>query len=100
TEGSAELLSNTLGEIRVQGSVSVEMELQCDRCLEPVNYPMHSRFDLYYRPEPGKDIPHDLAIDEGESEIGFYNGKGLELGEVLREHILLTLPMQKVCRED
>lgn len=99
-EGSAELLSNTLGEIRIQGRVEVDLEVQCDRCLEPVKYPMNSRFDLFYRPTPDEDRPHDMAIDEGESEIGFYEGAGLELEEVLREHILLSLPMQQICRED
>jgi uncharacterized protein len=32
--------------------------------------------------------------------MGFYEGDGLELNDVLREEILLALPMQRVCRED
>ncbi|HYL99532.1 MAG TPA: hypothetical protein VEZ90_11310, partial [Blastocatellia bacterium] len=39
-EGVAELLSNTLGEIRVKGCLSVTMEADCDRCLEPARFPM------------------------------------------------------------
>lgn len=98
--GIAELLNNTLGEIRVRGRVKAEFELACDRCLEPVRYPMDREFDLFYRPAPAKgDTPHDLEIDEGEAEIGFYQGLGLELSEVVREHVLLSLPMQKVCAE-
>jgi len=38
-------------------------------------------------------------IDEGEAEIGFYEGSGLELADVLREQILLALPMQRVCSD-
>ena len=31
--------------------------------------------------------------------MGFYQGEGVELNDVQREFILLTLPMQRVCRE-
>jgi uncharacterized protein len=41
-----------------------------------------------------------VALDAGESEIDFYEGEGLELERVLREQILLALPMQRICRED
>ena len=32
--------------------------------------------------------------------MGFYEGEGLELNDVLREFVLLTLPMQRLCKED
>ena len=98
-EGQAELLSNTLGEIRIQGKIHVEIEADCDRCLELIHRPIDSDFDLYYRPTPDNSIPHELAIDEGEAEIGFYDDGGIELAEVMREYVLLALPMQQVCDE-
>jgi uncharacterized protein len=98
-EGSAELLSNTLGEIRISGKLSVQMEADCDRCLEPVRIPVESDFDLFYRPVIHVSHAHEVAIDQAESEMGFYEGGGLELGEILREHILLSLPMQQICSE-
>lgn len=100
TEGQAELLNNTLGEIRIRGRLHVELEAPCDRCLEPVRFPIAGDFDLFYRPEPKGPQPHEAALDEGESEIGFYRGSGIELKDVLREHILLSLPMHQVCREE
>jgi uncharacterized protein len=99
SEGQAELLSNTLGEIRIRGRMHVEIEADCDRCLELIRRPIDSDFDLYYRPTPDSDAPHELAIDEGEAEIGFYDGGGIELAEVMREYVLLALPMQQVCDE-
>jgi uncharacterized protein len=98
TAGSAELLANTLGEIRIRGHLKVMMETGCDRCLELCRFPIESDFDLFYRP-PGEDgeSGDEVALSEGESEIGFYDGDGLELEEVLREFVLLTLPMQRVC---
>ena len=41
----------------------------------------------------------EVEIDEGEAEIGFYEGSGMELEDILREQVLLALPMQRVCSE-
>ena len=100
-EGLAELLSNTLGEVRIKGHLRVVMETDCDRCLEATRFPIDSDFDLFYRPEDTTPAGQDeVEIDEGEAEIAFYEGSGLELKDILREHVLLSMPMQRVCRED
>lgn len=100
TEGSAELLSNTLGEIRVKGHLSVTIEADCDRCLETAWFPIESDFDLFYRPsDASPDGADEVEIDEGESEIAFYEGGGLDLKDILREYILLSMPMQRICND-
>jgi uncharacterized protein len=99
-DGSAELLPHTLGEIRIQGHLIVRMATECDRCLEPAEFPIDSNFDLFYRPAVKADYGDEVEIDEGEAEIAFYEGGGLELKDVLREFVLLSLPMQRICRED
>ncbi|MGI8740979.1 MAG: YceD family protein [Bryobacteraceae bacterium] len=101
TLGSVELLGNTLGEIRVQGKLKVIMEAECDRCLEAARLPVESAFDLFYRPATPVKRPHaaeEVKIDEGEAEIAFYED-GLELEDILREQILLSIPMQRICSE-
>ena len=99
-EGTAELLGNSLGEIRVKGHLRVTVDTDCDRCLEPASMPVDTDFDLYYRPEPEKvRVGDEIEIDEGESQIAFYEGEGLDLRDILREHVLLSLPMQRVCSE-
>ncbi|MBV6434357.1 MAG: hypothetical protein IANPNBLG_04609 [Bryobacteraceae bacterium] len=98
--GTAELLSHTLGEIRVRGHLKVTMEAPCDRCLEPAALLIDSAFDLFYRPLETGPEASEVEIHDGETEIGFYEKDGLELEEVLREFVLLAMPMQKVCRPD
>jgi uncharacterized protein len=98
-EGSVEMVSDSLGEIRVKGHLTVRMDTDCDRCLEPASCPLDEDFELYYRPvEDG--YGEEKVLDEGEAQMGFYEGDGLELNDVLREFVLLSLPMQKLCRED
>ncbi len=99
-QGAAELLAHTLGEIRIRGHVKVRMRSECDRCLEPAEFPIDSNIDLFYRPADRAGYEEEVEIDEGESEIGFYEGGGIKLEDVLREYVLLSMPMQRVCRED
>ena len=98
--GSAELLAHSDGEIRIQGRYGVEMTAECDRCLAPARFPLAAGFDLFYRPMSDIAREEEIEIDEGEAEIGFYESGGMELEEILREQVLLALPMQRVCRED
>lgn len=94
--GSAELV-NSLGEIRVEGHVEGTLTGDCDRCLEPVVVPVDCRFDLLYRPDFENESGEEIEIDEEESEVGFYEGAGLELAEIVREQVLLSLPARRLC---
>jgi uncharacterized protein len=96
--GKIELVIGSLGEIRAKGHLSVLMEADCDRCLEPARCPIDSDFELYYRPV-ADGYGEEVELDEGEAEMGFYEGDGLELNDILREFVLLALPMQRVCSE-
>lgn len=97
-EGEAELLPHTGEEVRVKGRIQGNLETECDRCLGRAVFPIDARVDLFYRPlasaENGED---EVAIDEGEAEMGFYELPGLELEDIVREQVLLQLPMQRVC---
>jgi len=95
--GSAELLAHTEGELRIQGRYTVEITAECDRCLGRARFPLDTGFDLFYRPMSCIARAEEVEIDEGEAQIGFYEDGGIELEGILREQVLLALPMQRVC---
>ena len=97
--GSAELLPHRGREVRIQGRYTVEMTAECDRCLGLATFALNESFDLFYRPMAEIAHEEEVAIDDAEAEIGFYEGGGLELEDVLRERVLLVLPMQRICSE-
>jgi uncharacterized protein len=98
--GVAELLPHTGGEVRVKGRVKTVMDSECDRCLGRATFPIDAPFDLFYRPaDTATPEEEEVAIDEGEAEMGFYDKPGLQLEDILREQVLLQLPMQRVCSE-
>jgi uncharacterized protein len=95
--GKAELVSDLLAEVRVAGHLSVRMQADCDRCLEQADCPIEGDFELYYRPV-AEGLGEEKVLDPGEVEMGFYEGDGVDLNDVLREFVLLSLPMQRLCR--
>jgi uncharacterized protein len=97
--GAAELASHALDEIRVRGKLTVKMEAPCDRCLEPASFDLDNGFDLSYVPTP-EASGGEVEIKASASDVGFYEGAGIELNDVLREVVLLALPMQWVCEDD
>ena len=97
--GMAELVSGA-EEILVTGNLQVQMTGACDRCLEPLALPVVCEFDLSYVPADDAGGKPEAEIKTGDTEIGYYHGNGLELNDVLREQVLLSIPMQKLCRED
>jgi uncharacterized protein len=98
--GSAQLLRNTLGEIRLRGQLQVELEGNCDRCLEPAKIELDMPFDLFYRPDAQAESHGEVHLAEGEIDVSFYEGDGVELELALREFVLLNTPMQLFCQED
>jgi uncharacterized protein len=98
-EWVAEVLANSDGEVRIQGRYTVVMSAQCDRCLQQARFPLEKSFDLFYQPMSVIAREEEVEIDEGEAEIGFYENDGLELEDILREQVLLALPMQRVCSD-
>lgn len=87
-------------DIRVRAKYSGNFELQCARCLEPVPQSLTGEFDLLYRPIGVDSATDEHSITTAETEIGYYQGDGLELEDVLREQVLLSLPARVLCSPD
>lgn len=106
TTGRAELVEEHHGkheviqDIRLRGNLSTGLELPCARCVEPVRQDVKRNFELLYRPlgaDAGRD---ELSVTDAEAEIGYYQGDGILLEDLLREQVLLALPLKVVCREN
>jgi len=105
-KGTAQLVEEHHGkhkiiqDIRLNGQLKAKFELACARCLEPVEHEVARKFDLLYRPLGADAGREELSVTSAEAEIGYYEGEGLLLEDVLREQVLLTLPLKVICRED
>jgi uncharacterized protein len=106
TDGRAELIrehhggQHTIDDIRIVGKLDGRVEVSCARCLEPVEIPVSRSFDLLYRPLESERRAEEVSIHQAETEIGFYSAGVMELEDVLREQVLLDVPIKALCQYD
>jgi uncharacterized protein len=89
-----------INDIRIVGEFSTKVELACARCLDPITRDVANNFDLLYRPRGVDAGKEELSVTAAEAEIGYYQGEGVLLEDVLREQLLLALPLRAICRDD
>jgi uncharacterized protein len=106
TAGRAQLVREQHGkhqlinDIRIAGDLQTRLELACARCLEPITEDITRKFDLLYRPLGSDAGKEEMSVTAAEAEVGYYQGEGLLLEDVLREQVLLAAPLKATCRED
>ena len=106
TSGRAQLVEEHHGkhklikDIRLNGELSTRVEIACARCLEPVVQNIEREFDLLYRPLGADAGREETPVTGTEAEISYYAGEGLLLEDVLREQVLLAVPLKAICRQD
>lgn len=77
-----------------------EAELECGRCLVRYNLPLALDFDEEFRAgevKPDQDPAEQLEDDD--RPYSLYQGDEIDLTEVVRQHLLLALPMKPLCQE-
>jgi uncharacterized protein len=87
-------------DIRLVGDFAGKFESACSRCLDPVTTELKQDFDLLYRPLGTGKQGEEVSISEAETEIGFYQGEGLDTAEAVKEQVLLAMPAKALCKQD
>jgi uncharacterized protein len=106
TSGRAEVIHEHRGpheivpDIRLKGRFEGTFQVPCARCIEPVEIPLAAEFDLIFRPVGADSDAPERSITASETEIGYYQGDSLSLEDVLREQVLLSLPVRTLCKPD
>jgi uncharacterized protein len=106
TAGRAQLVQEQHGkrqiikDIRIDGGLCTRVQMGCARCLEPVVQDVKHKFDLLYRPQGADAGREELSVTAVEAEVSYYRGEGLLLEDVLREQVLLALPLKAICRDN
>lgn len=102
-------------QIYVEGVIDGTFVRECVRCLKQYEAYAEVPFTVSYQgPDPSgrsrsratKDRRHEsddertLETSDQEDDLYFWTGDRVELAEMLREHIILSTPMQPLCREE
>lgn len=86
-------------EILVNGSLSALVEMQCSRCLNNFTNKTDININVVYHPveELKGEDRHEIKDDE--LDTGFYSDEQLDISELLKEQLILSLPMKPLCSE-
>ncbi len=87
-------------DIRLRGRFAGKFLVPCARCVEPVEIPLAAEFDLIFRLIGADAGAPERSITAPETEIGYYQKDSLALEDVLREQVLLSLPVRTLCKPD
>jgi uncharacterized protein len=88
------------GEVSVSGHVETRVELECDRCLRPVELPVSADFALEYITGAVYESSSAAALSEEELSVSVFDGESIDVDEIVKEQILLAVPARTLCRED
>ncbi len=89
-----------VADIRLRGRFAGNFQVPCARCVEPVEIPLAADYDLIFRPAEADAEATERSITAPETEIGYYQRDSLALEDVLREQVLLSLPVRTLCKPD
>jgi uncharacterized protein len=84
----------------IGGTFVGDVALICSRCLESFRFQTQDRFDLYCALglQASEGGERELAVDE--LDVTYLEEGRINTDHLLRENVLLGLPVQPVCRED
>ncbi|MCM1976727.1 MULTISPECIES: DUF177 domain-containing protein [Streptomyces] len=100
-------LESVMEGVLVTGTARAQAEGECVRCLEPLQLDVEADFqEMFSYPEADERgraksrSDEDAADDEDDEDRLFVEDGLFDLEPVLRDAVVLALPMQPVCQED
>ena len=97
--GRVHLLRTDAG-ILVQGRVQTEIEVFCSRCLTRFALPLEATLEEEFRPRVDIATRRKTQGDVEDSALVIDEHHILDLWELIRQQLLLALPLHPLCRPD
>jgi uncharacterized protein len=86
-------------QYRLVGSAKTTLALGCGRCLEVFTLPVNAPFDLLYAPHTENAGEGEVEVEDDDLNTAYYHEEQIDLGQLMREQFLLSLPMKPLCTE-
>lgn len=86
-------------ELVISGDINAMAELECSRCLKHYKSGIDVSVNVMYHPldELKDESKHEIREDE--LDMGFYSGNEFDVSELLKEQLVLNIPMKPLCDE-
>ncbi|MBI4688861.1 MAG: DUF177 domain-containing protein [Nitrospirae bacterium] len=86
-------------EVVIEGEITAEAELECGRCLKNFTAGVNVPVNVMYHPVEELNTENKHEIREDALDLGFYFGDEFDVPELLKEQIILNIPMKPLCSE-
>lgn len=88
------------GNIHISGRVQSKPVLECSRCLKSFGYTIDSELSIDLAPVLSLDRSPEHELNGGELDVEFYQGDEIEPLAIIKEQLLISVPMVPVHSPD
>ncbi len=85
--------------ILIRGLLEGRLALSCSRCLEPFEAQVATEFEVLLAPAPQTEAPDNEELSAQELDLDVYSGETVDLEALVREQIILLVPLKPLCQE-
>ena len=82
------------------GRVLGRVEVECDRCLAPVELPVEAEFQLEYVTPEDYQAQQAIELTEEDLDLSTFDGEAIDVDELVAEELLLAIPDHVLCSEN
>jgi uncharacterized protein len=87
-------------EVQLRGTLTARAEVDCDRCLKSLEFPIETKFDVTYIPASDYESNETAELQADDLLVSVYEGDSIDVDEIVREQVLLALPARALCGEE
>jgi len=95
-------LSRSGNDVVILGNLRFELVAPCARCLEPAPIHIDEKLSLLMVPATRTKDPDDddYEFSPEEADVATFDGENVVLDDVVRDELVLQIPMIPLCSED
>jgi DUF177 domain-containing protein len=92
-------LESVMEGVLVSATAQAEVTGECVRCLDPISRSVEVSMQELYA-YPGRERDNHKHDDDDDAELPVLEGDLIDLEPVLRDAVVLALPLRPLCRDD
>ena len=93
-------IEKTSAEVVVKGSITGDGEIECSRCLQPVEQKLKIDFQANFVTPEHFSVDKENEVSVSDLDTDVLEGDRIDIKDIVREQVLLNVPEQVFCEPD
>ena len=93
-------IERTSAEVVVKGSITGDAEVECSRCLKPLERNLKIEFQANFVTPEHFSVDKENEVPVSDLDTDVLEGDRIDIKDIVREQILLNVPEQVFCEPD